>query len=168
MVWNGLWNKEPGWMWIITIFTRKPGWITHRFTRVCYPRNMESVEGVVRSFTPETPVFYPIRSLYRDRWSQADSIKSLSPDYLQTMSLGSAMKWNNPMSRVFSVAMNGDELSWVEEVVPIWPSGSARKRVNGYPLLIIVRNCLNGWECTIHGSRAIISWIKDGWCCLTG
>lgn len=40
---------------------------------------------------------------------QADSIKSLSPDYLQTMSLGSAMKWNNPMSRVFSVAMNGDE-----------------------------------------------------------
>ncbi len=40
---------------------------------------------------------------------QADSIKSLSPDYLQTMSLGSAMKWNNPMSRVFSIAMNGDE-----------------------------------------------------------
>ncbi len=40
---------------------------------------------------------------------QADSVKSLSPDYLQTMSLGSVMKWNNQMSRVFSVAMNGDE-----------------------------------------------------------
>ncbi|MEI3420534.1 MAG: alkaline phosphatase family protein [Butyricimonas faecihominis] len=75
---------------------------------------------------------------------QADSIKSLSPDYLQTMSLGSAMKWNNPMSRVFSIAMNGDEAVLSGEVVPIWPSGSARKRVNGCPLLIIVRNYPNG------------------------
>ncbi len=40
---------------------------------------------------------------------QADSIKSLAPDYLQAMSLGSAMKMANSLSRVFSIAMNGDE-----------------------------------------------------------
>ncbi|WP_292267052.1 alkaline phosphatase family protein [Butyricimonas sp.] len=71
---------------------------------------------------------------------QADSIKSLAPDYLQTMSLGSAMKMNNPMSRVYSVAMNGDEavLSggssadmaiWFSEKTGKWVSSTYYQRV---------------------------------------
>lgn len=33
----------------------------------------------------------------------------LSPDFLQTISLGSAMKMNNAQSKVYGIAMNGDE-----------------------------------------------------------
>lgn len=40
---------------------------------------------------------------------QGDSIKSLSPDFIRTLNLGSALKMNNGFSKVYSVAMNGDE-----------------------------------------------------------
>ena len=116
-----------------------------RFTRVCYPRNMGSCRGRgydrlrrKRQYSTQSDRYTEIGD------QQADSIKSLSPDYLQTMSLGSAMKWNNPMSRVFSIAMNGDEAVLSGGSSADMASGSARKRVNGCPLLIIVRNYPNG------------------------
>ena len=40
---------------------------------------------------------------------RGDSLPSLSPEALQAMSLGSLMKLHNPLSKVYSVAMNGDE-----------------------------------------------------------
>ena len=40
---------------------------------------------------------------------QVDSLPSLSPAALQALSLGSFMKLHNPLSKVYSIAMNGDE-----------------------------------------------------------
>lgn len=40
---------------------------------------------------------------------QGDNLPGLSPDLLQTLSLGSVMKLHNPLSKVYAIAMNGDE-----------------------------------------------------------
>ena len=39
---------------------------------------------------------------------QVDSLPSLSPAALQALSLGSFMKLHNPLSKVYSIAMNGN------------------------------------------------------------
>ena len=46
---------------------------------------------------------------YHEIGSQpGDSVRGLSPDYMQTISLGSALKMNNNLSKVYSIAMNGE------------------------------------------------------------
>lgn len=93
---------------------------------------------------------------------QADSIQSLSPDYLQTISLGSAMRLNNPLSKVYSVAMNGEEavLSggssahlaiWFSEKTGKWISSSRYSQQ------------LPGWLTTYNGQVKSDYFVNKGW-----
>ncbi|WP_294141161.1 alkaline phosphatase family protein [uncultured Sanguibacteroides sp.] len=75
---------------------------------------------------------------YETGTQQGDSIKSLSPDFIQTISLGSALKMNNGFSKVYSVAMNGeeavlsggssaDQVFWFSEKTGKWVSSTYYK-----------------------------------------
>lgn len=97
---------------------------------------------------------------------QADSIKSLAPDYLQTMSLGSAMKMNNPMSRVYSVAMNGDEavLSGGSSAdMAIWFSEKTGKWVSSTYYQPVLPDWLRAYNTWVESDH----FVNKGWMMLS-
>lgn len=97
---------------------------------------------------------------------QADSIKSLAPDYLQTMSLGSAMKMANPLSRVFSVAMNGDEavLSGGSSAdMAIWFSEKTGKWVSSSYYKPVLPDWLKAYNTWVESDR----FVDKGWMMLS-
>lgn len=93
---------------------------------------------------------------------QGDSLLSLSPVSLQALSLGSMMKLHNPLSKVYSIAMNGNEavLSggssadmafWYSEQTGKWVSSS------------YYRERLPEWLEDFNGKVESDDFVNQGW-----